>query len=182
MKDELDVYLSGLVACAQETAVWFDGTMPLKINDYLTQQLPPKEYVTSVRCLVFQADQVLTIFDHDGSKHILPGGRCEAGETLEETGRREVLEETGWALGALQLVGVRHFEHQSPCPPNHSYPCPHFLQLVYTATAVTHHPNAMQFDQYVTGSQLFPIADVQQMPLSKGIHAFLNTALKLQIN
>ncbi len=35
MKDELDVYLSGLVACAQETAVWFDGTMPLKINDYL---------------------------------------------------------------------------------------------------------------------------------------------------
>ena len=36
----------------------------------------------------------------------LPGGFIEIGETVEEGCRREVLEETGIAVGALHLVGV----------------------------------------------------------------------------
>src|SRR4051794_31039569 len=35
----------------------------------------------------------------------LPSGGGEAGETAEETARRELLEETGCAAGALELVG-----------------------------------------------------------------------------
>ncbi len=176
MNAALANYLTKLVPCAAETAVWANGTMPLTITDYLTVQLPPEKYITSVRCIVFQNTQLLVIFGHDDSKHILPGGRREPGETLKATGRREVLEETGWALGKLPPVGVRHFEHQSPCPPEHSYPCPHFLQLIFTATAVSHHPEAMQFDEWVTGSQFFPLIEVQQMPFSTGIHSFLNAA------
>ncbi|HPF87967.1 MAG TPA: NUDIX domain-containing protein [Candidatus Limiplasma sp.] len=34
------------------------------------------------------------------------GGCLEIGETLEETARREVLEETGLALGKLEMLGV----------------------------------------------------------------------------
>ncbi|QTD41330.1 NUDIX hydrolase [Sporosarcina sp. Te-1] len=36
----------------------------------------------------------------------IPGGFMELGETAEETGRREVLEETGIEIGKLQLVTV----------------------------------------------------------------------------
>jgi 8-oxo-dGTP pyrophosphatase MutT (NUDIX family) len=36
----------------------------------------------------------------------IPGGAMEPGEDLEETARREALEEAGLTLGALQLFGV----------------------------------------------------------------------------
>jgi 8-oxo-dGTP pyrophosphatase MutT (NUDIX family) len=36
----------------------------------------------------------------------IPGGAMEPGETVEETARREALEETGLALGDLRLFGV----------------------------------------------------------------------------
>lgn len=43
----------------------------------------------------------------------LPGGLMELGESAEETGRREVLEETGIHIGHVSLVGVfsgsKHF-------------------------------------------------------------------------
>lgn len=40
---------------------------------------------------------------HDWST---PGGACELGESLEETARRELLEETGLEVGELKLLAV----------------------------------------------------------------------------
>ena len=50
-------------------------------------------------------DSVLLQERHDG-RWGLPGGLMELGESLEETARREVLEETGLRLGDLRLLGV----------------------------------------------------------------------------
>jgi 8-oxo-dGTP pyrophosphatase MutT (NUDIX family) len=42
----------------------------------------------------------------DDGRWGLPGGSMEPGESIEETVRREVLEETGLKMGAIHLFGV----------------------------------------------------------------------------
>ena len=48
----------------------------------------------------------------------IPGGFMELGESTEETGRREVLEETGIEIGKLELVGVFSGKHHFVKLPN----------------------------------------------------------------
>ena len=52
------------------------------------------------------AGQLLLMRRSDTGSWWLPGGFMEPGETLEEAARREVLEETGLALGALEFLRV----------------------------------------------------------------------------
>lgn len=46
--------------------------------------------------------------------YALPGGFVEIGETVEHACRREIEEETGLQLGALELVGVYSDPHRDP--------------------------------------------------------------------
>ncbi len=85
-----------------------------------------------MRAVVTQGENALVITSPD-REHILPGGRREPGESLIETLRREALEEAGWSLRSLRLLGFKHFHHIIPRPDNHPYPYPYpdFLQVVY---------------------------------------------------
>ena len=56
----------------------------LRVRYFLSDEQPPEQLVTSVRCLVFQNDSVLALRNRKGN-HILPGGRREEGETFEQT-------------------------------------------------------------------------------------------------
>lgn len=56
--------------------------------------------------LVVRADRVLLQRRADDGTWGVPGGRLEPGETLEQTARRELLEETGLVAGPLTLVDV----------------------------------------------------------------------------
>ncbi|AST91276.1 MULTISPECIES: NUDIX hydrolase [Sutcliffiella] len=59
----------------------------------------------SVVLIINEQNQVLLQHRHDGGWG-LPGGIMELGESLEETARREVKEETGLDIGELKLLGV----------------------------------------------------------------------------
>ena len=51
-------------------------------------------------------DEVLLGLRADARIWALPAGRCEAGETYEQTAVREVREETGYEIELQRLVGV----------------------------------------------------------------------------
>ena len=161
---------------ARATRTWARVGITLEISAAIGAEPPPLAYVTSVRCVVIRQGQVLVVQDPE-SYHILPGGRREPGETLAQTLRREVLEETGWTLGALRPLGFIHFHHLTPRPADYPYPYPDFFQIVYLAEAVDYVPSAVQPGDYELGSAFYPPAAAAALGLSEGERLFLTTAL-----
>jgi len=174
MQQHLADFLHRYVPGASGKTVWDDGRLPLQVTSYLTDDLPPLDMITSVRALVFRDGEVLVVRDPD-SIHILPGGRREAGETLLQTLRREVLEETGWHLeNTITQLGFLHLHSLNP-----AYPLaqPDFLQMIYMAQAMSYDVGAREVNGYELWAQFRPLAEVQQLPLSSGEQLFLRTVL-----
>ena len=178
MNDDLAEFLGGLEPLVQEMAVWGNGRLPLEVTYYLTTELPPLAYVSSVRAVVFRDGAVLVVRDPKGGYHIVPGGRGEKGETAVETLRREMLEETGWVLRDTTLLGVIHYHHLAPKPADYAYPHPDFLQLVYVAEAERFVPEAMVFDEYVVESHFWQVGEIRPLLRSPGQVSLLDAAIR----
>jgi ADP-ribose pyrophosphatase YjhB (NUDIX family) len=71
---------------------------------HLAPSWPPLESVQSVNVVPFIGQNCLLIVDDRGGFQ-LPGGTREEGESLEETGRRELAEEVGAAFGQCHPFG-----------------------------------------------------------------------------
>ncbi len=123
------------------------------MRGYLTPEAPPLDWVTSVRSVVLRDGLVLLAHNLDGY-HVLPGGRREAGESLEDTLRREVLEETGWSVRVGRRLGFIVLHHLAPRRPEYLWPYPDFVQVVYRSEAVEHRPGATDPDGYELGAEL----------------------------
>ncbi|MCZ6679465.1 MAG: NUDIX domain-containing protein [Candidatus Poribacteria bacterium] len=173
MKSDLADFLARHKIRVEDSVVW--GNLSLRITSYLGNEQPPLEYITSVRSLVFRDNSVLVVRNPDET-HIIPGGRCEVGETLEETLRREVLKEAGWTIREISMLGFMHFHHLNPKPPGYKYPHPDFIQLIYTAQADQFMPEARRSGDYEIESDFHSVDAVKVFNLSSGQRLYLNAA------
>ncbi|MFC4560139.1 NUDIX hydrolase [Virgibacillus kekensis] len=64
------------------------------------------------------SNRILLIKRTDDGNWCIPGGAMDMGESVEETARREVYEETGLSVGQLKLLNVYSGEQQHHIYPN----------------------------------------------------------------
>ena len=164
--EDLQMFLADKIPFHETEALWADGTMPLRVCYFRSDEQPSEQFVTSVRCLVFQNDSILVLRNRKGN-HILPGGRREEGETFEQTLRREVAEETGWTVESISRLGFIHLKHLKPKPPGYQFLHPHFFQIVYTARASKYVPDLMCDDDYEEESTFVPIGELDGLGISE---------------
>ena len=172
----LNRLLAGSRLLCEEGIIWGPAVRFL-VRAYATRAEPPIALVTSVRCIVFRGTDVLALMDREGG-HIVPGGRREPGETLEQALRREVLEETGWAIGTPQQLGCIVFHHIDLPPPEYRAHYPHFVQVVYTAEAASYHPDLLRPDEIDGEARFLSLGDATRLRLSAYQQAFLALALE----
>ncbi len=170
-------FLKDLHFQTEESAIW--GDIELRIRAYQTDVFPPAQFVTSVRCLLRQDEHIFVMHNHDGTVHIMPGGRVEGNESYLETLNREILEETSWTIQTPTYLGFLHFQHQTPKPANYPYPYPDFLQLMYVAQVDSHHPEQKIEDDYEASGAFQPIQMAKTLPLSAQEQHFLSVVASL---
>ncbi len=152
-------FLSNYTAVAIERMDWRSVKIKLVASAYVTHDLPPPDYITSVRSLVFHNGGILLMRNRDGAR-ILPGGRLESGETLLDALRREIREEAGVCIGDIHRLGFVHLRHQTPKPPQYAYPYPDFFWLVFRAHAHSKHARLQAPDEDQLSVEFVPLAQL----------------------
>lgn len=178
VKEELSNFLNSGKYLCDESVTWGDGTLPIQIRYYLSNNQPPLKYVSSARAIVFSDESILVISDKTGGKYILPGGRIEKDEIPLETLKREVLEETGYTLCEINMLGFMHFHHLGTKPENYKYPYPDFIWPIYYAEVNDFVADAIQLDDYVLESHFQPIREVKNLPIIEGQLLLLEEAIE----
>jgi ADP-ribose pyrophosphatase YjhB (NUDIX family) len=177
----LDQLLSNHALLSEEGCLWnlWGSTSRFLVRAYACQEMPPDSLIASVRCIVTRPGEILTLGRGEdvNDTHIVPGGRREPGETLVETLCRELLEETGWAVGPPRLLGFVVYEHIDSRPSGHPFPYPTFVQLIYTAEATRHEPAAHQPDEADGDARFIPVWQAWELPLPRFQAAFLALAV-----
>lgn len=176
MRDDLAVFLADRDPGIVDEVVW-GSRMRFRVAAYLSDDMPPLRYVTSARAVVMRGERVLVAEDSDGRRHILPGGRLEASELPEVALHREILEETGWRIGSVRQLGVLHFRHLTPKPPDYRYPYPSFIQVIYRAEASRYGPGHIVDDDYVVSTELVPMPRLRAIALTLAERMFLDAAI-----
>jgi len=179
MNKDLSAFISAGTLISESTAEWGEK-IRLRVCYYLADRVPPFEYVSSVRAILFRSEAVVVVKEKSGQFYIIPGGRVESGENPEETLRREILEEIGWTIGPIKPVGFVHFHHLTEKPCDYPYPYPDFLWLIYTAECCDFIPGARVPDEYVFETEFRRVEDAQNLQIEKGQLSFLEAAMRLR--
>jgi ADP-ribose pyrophosphatase YjhB (NUDIX family) len=175
--DDLTSFLSDYTPVAEGVTFWQSIDVYVRVRTYLSEAVPPLDCLKSVRCIVFRDDSVLVVRDVD-EQHIIPGGRREAGETLEQTVRREVLEETCYAVGKLHPLSFAHLYNLQSETHDAFYGARDFFWLIYWAEAGDYIAEARLDDGRELESGFYPFEEALKLPLDYGQHILLDAAIK----
>jgi 8-oxo-dGTP pyrophosphatase MutT (NUDIX family) len=124
----------------------------LRVRAYLATVAVPDAMVSAVRAVVFKGSRVVVLSETDGTRHVMPGGRREPGESVEATVRRELLEECGWHVGELSPFAFLHFQHPDPAPADWC----DFANLIYLTEGVRYDRRSLDRTQGDVCSRLMP--------------------------
>jgi 8-oxo-dGTP pyrophosphatase MutT (NUDIX family) len=177
MADVVAQFFSTLTPVAEEEVAWLGGTIRLRLRVYLTDELPPLAYVTSVRAVVVAAAGCAVLRNPDGV-HALPGGRREPHEALRDTLFREILEETGCLVTSSQPLALLHFHHLTDKPAVYPYPYPDFVQMVF-AVRGTPGPFTGDPDRYEASVELVAPSQLAAIALPAYQRLLVRSALQL---
>lgn len=125
----------------------------MRVRGYRWALTVPEVMVSAVRAVVFKEQRVIVLTESGGTRHVMPGGRREAGESLEATVRRELFEECGWHVGELRQFAFLHFEHAGPAPPADW--CD-FTNLIYLTEGLSYDRRRLDPTQGKVRSRLTP--------------------------
>ena len=110
-----------------------------------------------VHCVILCDDQVLLIRNTYGrGRWTVPGGGLKPGETPEEAVRREVAEEVGLTLGAVQPLG--RFQGRE----DHRHDTVHVFAAQVEARSCTIDPGEILAARWFVVNALPPLADYAQ--------------------
>ena len=142
-----------LTPAAIDDAQW--PTIRVRVRTFAGFVDIPEVLISSVRSVVLRRGQVVVIRERSGENHVTPGGRREAGEGIETTARREVLEECGWHIDRLRPIGCFHIVPLDTAPPpNFQYFWGEMIHLVHVSEGIRYEAAARDRTQIEEGSSL----------------------------
>ena len=150
---------------------WLD--VPLRFRVCLTDELPPRAFVGSVRALILHGDEVLLV--HSSVPILNVGGRCQPNESIVETLHREVGEETGWRVEPIGVIGFTHVQHLDEQRPDWGRPAPDFIDPMFAVEAQSFDANILEAGE--AKCEFVPINTLEHMGMNTINMTFLKRAL-----
>jgi 8-oxo-dGTP diphosphatase len=128
-------------------AFWHWG----ELDTQFTLERPPDELISNVH-VVARAEGGIVVCRNDLGWRFLPGGTREPDEPIEETARRELIEEAGARLtSGLTWLGGHRADHRRPGPyrPHLPHPVSYWINVVADVEVVQAPTNPPDGEQVV---------------------------------
>jgi 8-oxo-dGTP diphosphatase len=125
-----------------------------------SNELPPKELVSSVNVIAFAGDACVLV-TATGLGPMIPGGTRDAGEELIDTAGRELMEEAGARLLTWQCLGWWSLHSARPEPYRPWLPHPGFLRVILLGDAeIVGPPTQPVGGEVIDRVEMLPVSDI----------------------
>jgi ADP-ribose pyrophosphatase YjhB (NUDIX family) len=134
------------------------GTLE-EARDLLALETGPATPKVDVRAVVFKADRILLVKEPDEAGWSVPGGWADVGESPSEASARETLEESGYRVEPVKLLGA--YDRDRRGHPPMAY---HVYKLVYLCEILDEEPLS---DVDTDGARFFGEQEIPELSVTR---------------